>query len=140
MPVLEHQARHFVLLGKEFQHILRGGDGFALAAAGRGGQAKIGEQNHAKLFGRVDVEALAGQLEDALADAVKFAAESLRKPAQRSCVDAHAGLLHAIEHGRERQIDVGVDAQHAGFFSLFAQRGDERMNGRGRCGQRVGGG
>ena len=41
MAVFEHQPRNFVLLGQILQHILRGGDGFAFAAAGRSGQAQM---------------------------------------------------------------------------------------------------
>ena len=69
MAVFEDQARNFVVLREQFQHILRCGNGFSFAAAGRGGQAEIGEEHHAELLGRIDVEALARQLEDALADA-----------------------------------------------------------------------
>ena len=106
-----------------------------LPRARRGGQAQIGEENDAELLGRIDVEALAGQLEDALADACQLAAEPLRKSAQRSCVDADAGFLHAVEHGREREVDFGVDARDAWLFGFFAQSGNERMNGGGGGGQ-----
>ncbi len=41
MPVFEHQARNFVFLGKKLQHVLRGGNGFVFAAAGRSGQAQM---------------------------------------------------------------------------------------------------
>ncbi len=40
MPELEHQARNVVLLRQVLQHILRGGDGFAFAAAGGRGQTQ----------------------------------------------------------------------------------------------------
>ncbi len=109
-----------------------------LPRAGGAGRAKFCEENDAELLGRVDVEALAGQLEDALADACQFPAELFRKAAQRSCVDADSGFLHAIEHGREREVDFGVDARDAGFVDFFAQGGNERMNGGGRGGERRG--
>ena len=60
----------------------------------------------AKLLGRVDVEAPSGQLEDALADALKLDGEALRKSVEHAGVDAHAGLLHAEENRRKRQIDL----------------------------------
>jgi len=40
MAKFEDQAGNFVGFGEVFQHILRGGDGFALAPAGRRGQAR----------------------------------------------------------------------------------------------------
>jgi hypothetical protein len=89
------------------------------------------------LFRGINIEAPSRKLEDAVAHARQFTTEPLRKPAQGSCVDAHARQLHAIEHGGKRQIDVGVDVQYGGLFGLFAQRGNERINGRGRRGQRI---
>ncbi len=100
----------------------------------------MGEEHHAKLLGRIDVEPLPGQLEDALADARQLATES--RPKGRSSaarVDADAGLLHAIEHGRQRQVDLGIHARDAGLLDLLAQRGNERMNRRSAAGSEDGG-
>ena len=80
MAVFQHQARNIMLFGQLLQHVLRGGDGFALAADDWRGQSQMREKHHAKLLGRIDVEALAGQLENALADALELDGESLRKP------------------------------------------------------------
>ena len=107
-----------MLLRKIFQHILRGGDGLAFAAAGRGGQAQIGEEHFAELLGRVDVEAPSGQLEDALADALQLDGEALGEAVEHAEIDAHAGLLHAEEDRRERQVDLCVDARDAGLFDF----------------------
>ena len=106
MAEFENQARNFVLFRKIFQHILRGGDGLAFAAAGRRGQAEMREEHLAKLLGRVDVEAAAGQLEDLLADALQLDGEALGKPVEDAEIDAHAGLLHAEENRRKRQVDL----------------------------------
>ena len=40
-----------MVLGEEFEDIDRCGNGFCFAAAGRGGQAQIGEEHHGELFG-----------------------------------------------------------------------------------------
>ncbi len=41
MAIFEDEARNFVLLGQEFQHVHRGGDGFVFAARGRSGQGQV---------------------------------------------------------------------------------------------------
>ena len=69
VAIFKNQLRDFVLLGELFEHVLRGGEVFAFAAAGWRGQAQVREQDFAELLGRVDVEAAAGKLEDAFADA-----------------------------------------------------------------------
>ncbi len=48
----------------------------------------------------------------------------------------HAGLLHAKQHRRERQIDLGIHARDVGLLNLFAQRRRKRMNRRSRRRQR----
>ena len=82
----------------------------------------MGEQNLAELLGRVDVEAMPGELEDALADAFDLCAETFGKAVENGGVDADAGLLHAEEHGSEGQIDFAVDAVD-GDFPLRAKAG-----------------
>jgi hypothetical protein len=57
MAVFEHQARDVVLLGQLLEHVLRGGDGLALAATGGRRQAQMREEDFAELLGGVDVEA-----------------------------------------------------------------------------------
>ena len=49
--------------------------------------------------------------EDLFADALDLAAEALRELVERAEVDAHAGFLHAVEHGDEREIDGLVNAR-----------------------------
>ena len=127
-----------MLLGQVFQHILRSGDSLALAAAGRRGQAQIGEEHLAELLGRVDVEAPPGQLEDALADALQLDGEALGEPVQHAQIDAHAGLLHAEEHRSKLQIHLRKRARRRPF-PLPLERGNQRMNrggARGQCGGR----
>ena len=63
-----------MLLGEHLEHILRRGDGLGFAASRRGRQSQVREQHEAELLGRIDVETLAGQLEDSLADARQLAA------------------------------------------------------------------
>ena len=103
--------------------------------AGRG-EAEIGEEHLAELLGRVDVEAPPRKLEDALAYAVQLHCEAFGEAVENAKIDAHAGLLHAVENRRERQVDLAVDALDACFFRLREQRGNQRMNGRRARGQR----
>ena len=67
MAVFEDELGDFVLVGELLQNVHGGGGGFAFAAPRRRLQAEMGKENLAELLGRVDVEALAGELEDALA-------------------------------------------------------------------------
>ena len=77
MTVFEDQARDFVGFGEIFQHILRGGNGLVFSAGSGGGKFEVCEEDFAKLFWRVDVEAATGKLEDVFADAVEFDGETL---------------------------------------------------------------
>ena len=91
----------------------------------------------AELLGRVDVEALPSKLEDAFAHACQLGAEPLRKAAEHSFIDAHAGPLHAIKHRRKRQIDLAIDAIDRGLFNLCAKIWNQRMNRRSFGGNRI---
>ncbi len=111
---------------------------FAFAAGCGRGQAHVRKENFAKLLGRVDVEAASGEREDALADALDLKTEALGEAVEHADVDADAGLFHAEEHGRERQIDLAVDALDAGFLSFFEKCGTKRADGSGGSGLRGG--
>ena len=130
VPVFEHQARHFVLLGQVLQHVLRGGNSLALAAARRRGQSQMRKQHLAKLLRRIDIEPPSGQRKDALAHALQLRREPLRQPVQHAQIDAHAGLLHAEQNRRQRQIDLLIHALHARLFRFIPQRRRQRMNRR----------
>jgi len=90
------------------------------------------EEHDTELLGGIDVEALAGQLVDTLADAVQFGGKARRESGKDVLIDADAGLLHAIENGTQRKIDVGVDAGDVGFVGVIAKHGGKGLrNGRG---------
>ncbi len=72
-------------------------------------------------LGELMLKRLAGQLEDALTDALEFLPESRRKTVKHSCVDADAALLHAIKHRREGQVDLVVDARRLPTFSASSR-------------------
>ena len=63
-------------------------------------------------------------------------AEALGEAVEHAGVDADADLLHAIEDGRERQIDVAVDALDARLLRFFQQYRDECLNCGGSGGRR----
>ena len=103
MPILKHKPRHIMLRRQRLKHILRRGNSFALSAARGSRQSQVREQHHAKLLGRIDVESLSSQLEDALAYPLQFHAEPLRESIQHALVDAHASVFHAKQNRRQRQ-------------------------------------
>jgi hypothetical protein len=109
LAVLEDERGDLVMRGEVFEHVLRGGDDLALALLGRLGQVHLVEEHVAELLGRVDVEAVAGAGVDALGEVVDGDGEARGHLAQQIGVDADAGLLHAEEHGDEREVDVLVD-------------------------------
>ena len=69
LPVLQHLARDLVMLRQLFQHIHGGRNHLAPPILDGLGQVHFVEQHIAQLLGRIDVEAMAGALEDLLADA-----------------------------------------------------------------------
>ncbi len=72
MAILEHQARHIVLLRKLLQHVLRRRDRLSLAANHGRRKTQVRKEHNTKLFRRIDVEALSGQLKDAFAHAFQL--------------------------------------------------------------------
>ena len=69
-------------------------------------QLQLLEQDLAELLRRVDVELLAGQLEDPRGVARQLAFDVLRLRGQRGAVDADAGALDVGEHGDERHLEL----------------------------------
>ena len=65
-----------MLFRQLLQHILRRGNGLALAPAGRRGQAEMHKKHFSKLLGRVDVESPSGQLKDPLSHPLQFHGKS----------------------------------------------------------------
>jgi len=74
----------------------------------------------AKLLGGVDVEAASGKLEDVLADTLQLDGEALGESVEDAEIDAHAGLFHAEEHRRKRQVHL-INAVDASLFNFRAQ-------------------
>ena len=63
-----------------------------------------------------------------LADAGQLIGKAAGEAFEDAEINAHAGLLHAEENRRERQVDFLVDALEAGFFDFRFQRGNQRAN------------
>src|ERR1035437_1411653 len=87
------------------------------------------EEHNAELLGRVDIEALASKLVDLFADAMQFRRKSCREAIEDGSVNTHAGLLHAIEDGGEREIDIAINTLTVGLFHRSAERRNECVNG-----------
>jgi hypothetical protein len=102
MPVFEHQARNFVLLGKLLQHVLRGGDHLALAAAGGRGQPRSVKSTSPSCLGELMLKRrpASSKMRSPTRSTRRRSAWKAR-PARQ--IDAHAGLLHAERDRRQRQ-------------------------------------
>jgi hypothetical protein len=70
LPVFQHQPRDVVVGGQFLEHVLGGRDYLALAVFHGPRQVHPVEENITKLFGRVDIEAMAGERENLLAEAI----------------------------------------------------------------------
>jgi len=83
----------------------------------------MSKEHLAELFRRVDIESPSRQLKDPLSHPLQLHGEAFGKSVEHSQIDAHAGLLHAEENRRKRQIDIRIDALDAGLFHLSLSAG-----------------
>jgi len=125
----EDLAGEFMALVSEFLEDL----GASGPCAGGGflgaGQAHFAEEEIAELFGRAEIEGLAGQRVDIMFEAGHGLGEFAREAGEDLPVDRDAALLHAGEDGDERALERLVDGEHvfgdeAGFQCAPEAEGD----------------
>src|ERR1700749_1467978 len=107
-----------MMLRKLLKNVLCGRDDFALAAHRRSRKTHVREEHFAELLRRVDVEAAAGQLEDALTYTLQFESKAFGEPVKNPRIDAYAGFCHAKQDGSERQIDIRIDGHDLRLFGI----------------------
>ena len=127
LTVVENHAGDRMIFGQSFQYIDSGRYGAALAVFHRLGQIHAVEENVAQLLGRADVEFHPGGFVN-LFFALRgdLALQFRRHLRQRGGVDFDSGLLHARQHGNERQIDFFVELGQALALDFVAQCGGQR--------------
>ena len=109
-PPFENQARQVVHQRQLLEHFdrRRGGAGLDVALERR--QLQLVEQDPRQLLRRIDVERLAGELEDLVAADRQLTFDVLRLRRERGGIDAHAGALDRREHRNERPLEIAIDA------------------------------
>jgi hypothetical protein len=128
VAVFEDQAGNFVLLRQRIQHILRGGDGLAFAAAGRRGQAQVVKSTSPSCLGELMLKRRPASSKMRSPTRSSSIHEALGEAVEDAEIDAHAGLLHAEENRGERQVDLLVDALTPAFStSPFSAGTSARM-------------
>ncbi len=96
------------MLRQLFEHIHGGRNYFAPSVLHGLGQVHFVEQHIAQLLGRIDVEAMAGALENLFADPVHLHRQPVRHGGEDPPIDAHAGLFHAQQDRDQGQIDLAI--------------------------------
>ena len=86
----------------------------------------------AELFRRVDVELLAGELDDPRAQSIDVSLRALANLVEVRNVDCGARALHRGEHRNERQVDLGVRAHRPVVFERLGKRLFKRARRRGK--------
>jgi len=119
LTIFKNKRGHLMLLGEFLQNILRGRDHLALAILHRLRQEHLVEENIAQLFGRVDVEAMAGVSPhygsslciDTLGEVVYFHGKAIGHLTKHSGIDADTSLLHPQQNRDKRLVDGVVDVE-----------------------------
>ena len=128
--ILQHQARHLVVLGQVFQHLHRGGvlPGF-LESPGRG-QVEFLKENLSELLGRIQVELGPGHLVDPPGKGVGGPLEILRHFPECGGIDPNPVPLQFRQDLDQRQVDLLVSLLQTGGFQLGPQVAEEPLNDR----------
>ena len=127
-PPVEHEPRQLVLQGELFQHLDRGRGGPRLAGLLAGRQGQLLEQDHRKLLRRVDVERLAGEVEDARLQLVEPRLHLTRLLGEGRRGHPHPGPLDAVEHRDQRVLKFAVQRQQPLALQRLGQ-GTGRLQG-----------
>ena len=91
-----------------------------------GRQIHFLKQDFAELLRRIDVEGTPGELVNLPCDLLDTFGETRGQFRQNGGIDAYAGVLHPGQNGRERQVDVVIDAGQFLGGNLRAQDIDDR--------------
>ncbi len=103
-PPLQDQPRHVVRQRQLLEHFDRGRRRLRLDVALEGRQLQLVEENARQLLRRVDVELLAGHLEDLRAARRQLLLDVLRLRRERPPVDVNPRPLDVDEHRDERHL------------------------------------
>ena len=112
-PPFEDEPRQLVRERQLFEDLDGGRRRFRLGVALERRQLQLVEQDLRELLGGVDVELLAGQLEDLRAARRQLALDVLRLRRERRAVHADARPFDRGEHRNERHLQVAVDRRRA---------------------------
>ena len=129
LAVAQDERGQLVNLGELLEHLRVGGISALRLLLRR--QAQDLEQDMTELFGRVDVELLAGKLDDPRAQGIDVALRALADLVEVRDVDRGARALHRGKHRDKRQIDLGVCAHQSVVFERAGKRLLERARRRG---------
>ena len=95
------------------------------------GEAELVEEHLPQLQGGVDVELVAGRLDDRGPMALDVGDQPVAQGLELRAVDGHAGVLHAGQHADERHLDVVVERPQPLGVQGGEQRRDEAVDGEG---------
>ena len=119
---LENQLRQLVRQREVFEHVHGGRRHLRLAGALPGGKLQLVEEDHRELLRGVDVERLAGKLEDLRAPRSQLGVDACRLACERGLIDSNAVPLDVRKHRHERKLHVAEQRLEAILAQATAQR------------------
>ena len=129
LAVLQHLFDDGVLPAELFKHVrVRRPAGFRLLAVR---QLQAFKEHLAELLGRVDVERPARFLVDVLLERFELRLHFAAEGCEGICVHAHAGVLHAREHGAEGKLHLVVEFVQLALLKFGGKGLIQRIDGAG---------